>query len=120
MILDPILDLLRGKAVTIPPLDGAFRPNTALDDAPVFARMPGPDNLVLWQGQVLASSGPTLQSPDGTVLQGFAADVTALAVSAGGALAVALEMAALPWRARRWPCRQRTGCADGPTIPCSG
>jgi IS66 Orf2 like protein len=21
---------------------------------------------------------------------------------------------------RRWPCRQKTGCADGPTIICSG
>ena len=34
MILDPILDMFRGKAVTIPPLDGAFRPNTRLDGAP--------------------------------------------------------------------------------------
>lgn len=21
---------------------------------------------------------------------------------------------------QRWLCRQRAGCADGPTIPCSG
>ena len=34
-LLDPILDLLRGKAVTIPPMDGALKPNTALDDADV-------------------------------------------------------------------------------------
>lgn len=91
MIFDPILDIFRGKAVTIPPLDGAFRPNTALDDAPVFAQMPQPDNLVLWQGQVVASSGATLQNPDGQVLQRFAHDITALAVSPGANLAIALE-----------------------------
>ena len=39
MILDPILDMFRGKAVTIPPLDGAFRPNTRLDDVPAFAEL---------------------------------------------------------------------------------
>ena len=33
--LDPILDLFRGKAVTIPPMDGALKPNTALDEAEV-------------------------------------------------------------------------------------
>ena len=41
MILDPILDIFRGKAITIPPLDGAFRPNTRLDDAPVLAELQG-------------------------------------------------------------------------------
>ena len=35
MIFDPLLDLFRGKAVTIPPMDGALRPNTALDEAEV-------------------------------------------------------------------------------------
>ena len=38
-LLDPILDLFRGKAVTIPPMDGALRPNTALDDAEVVAAL---------------------------------------------------------------------------------
>lgn len=90
MIFDPILDIFRGKAVTIPPLDGAFRPNTALDDAPVFAQMPAPDNLVFWQGQVVASSGPNLIAPGGEVVQRFGADVSALAVSPGGDLAVGL------------------------------
>ena len=35
MIFDPILDFFRGKAITIPPMDGALRPNTALDEAAV-------------------------------------------------------------------------------------
>ena len=46
MIFDPILDLFRGKAITIPPLDGALGPNTALDEAAVLATLPAPDNLV--------------------------------------------------------------------------
>ena len=91
MIFDPILDIFRSKAVTIPPLDGAFRPNTALDDAPVFAWMPQPDNLVLWRGQVVASSGPTVRGRDGEVLFSFDADISALAVSPAGDLAVALD-----------------------------
>jgi len=91
MIFDPLLDIFRGKAVTIPPLDGAFRPNTSLDDAPVFAQMPAPDNLVFWQGKVVASSGPALMEPGGEVLHRYDADVTALAVSHAGDLAVALE-----------------------------
>ena len=91
MIFDPILNLFRGKAVTIPPLDGAFRPNTALDDAPLFAQIRQPDNLVLWQGQVVASSGATLQTPDGEVLQSLASDVCAASVSPDGALALGLE-----------------------------
>ncbi len=91
MIFDPILDIFRGKAVTIPPLDGAFRPNTALDDAPVVAHMPQPDNLVVWRGRVVASSGTTLQEPNGEVLQNYSCDVTALAASSNGDLAVGLE-----------------------------
>ena len=95
MIFDPILDIFRGKAVTIPPLDGAFRPNTILDDAPLFAQMMQPDNLVLWRGEVVSSSGATLQAPGGEVLQRFASDVSALAVSPNGTLAVALDDGAL-------------------------
>lgn len=91
MIFDPVLDVFRGKAVTIPPLDGAFRPNTALDDAPILARLPQPDTLALWQGRVVVSSGATLRTFDGAVLQSFGSDISALAVSPNGALAVGLE-----------------------------
>lgn len=99
MILDPILDLFRGRAVTIPPMDGAFRPNTALEEAPVFAALPEPDNLALWKGQVIASSGNALHAlAEGEaprLVAPFAAPVSALAVSPSGALAVALETGAL-------------------------
>ena len=56
MILDPVLDLFRGKAVTIPPLDGAFRPNARLDDAPAVAELTEPDNLLISSDRLLASS----------------------------------------------------------------
>lgn len=95
MILDPILDIFRGKAVTIPPLDGAFRPNTALDEAPVFASLSEPDTLVLHDGRLLASSGNALfslaEGREPAVVESSPAPVTALAVSASGELAVALE-----------------------------
>ena len=39
------LDLFRGKAITIPPMDGALRPNTILDDAPSLLDIARPDNL---------------------------------------------------------------------------
>ena len=94
MILDPILDIFRGRAITIPPLDGAFRANTALDDAPEFATLPEADNLCLHQGRILASSGAGLFSlSDGAPpepVESFAAPITALA-SSGECLAVALE-----------------------------
>jgi len=93
MIFDPILDLFRGRAITIPPLDGAFRANTALDDAPPFASLPEADNLCLHEGRLLASSGTGLFALSEGVppepVESFAAPITALASSAEG-LTVAL------------------------------
>lgn len=95
MILDPILDIFRGKAVTIPPLDGAFRPNTRLDDAPCFARLAEADNLVAHGGGVLASSGNTvfalMPGIEPQPVQSFAAPVTALAASPQGDIVAGLE-----------------------------
>jgi hypothetical protein len=95
MILDPILDLFRGEAITIPPLDGAFRPNTLLDHCAPLAEIEAPDNLVVLHGQVIFSSGSALLSigRDGSLsrLDTFDAPISALAVSSDGALAVALE-----------------------------
>ena len=95
MILDPILDLFRGKAVTIPPLDGAFRPNTRLDDAPQFAELTEPDNLLVSGDRLLASSGNAIYSiavgAEPKVVETFQAPVTALAQSPSGELTVGLE-----------------------------
>ncbi|MFZ1469331.1 MAG: hypothetical protein WAT09_10175 [Paracoccaceae bacterium] len=94
MIFDPILDLFRGKAITIPPLDGALGPNTALDDAAVLASLSAPDNLVWQGGQLLCSSGADVLSIAGGLpekVAEFPAEVTALAVSPDGRLAVATD-----------------------------
>ncbi|TPL94309.1 hypothetical protein [Mesorhizobium sp. B2-3-10] len=95
MILDPILDMFRGKAVTIPPLDGAFRPNTRLDEAPAFVGLTEPDNLLVADGGLLASSGNAIYSlaagTEPKVVETFPSPITALALSPSGQLTVGLE-----------------------------
>ena len=91
------IDRFRGRgghAPTVPPMDGALRPNTRLEDAAVLARVDAPDNLALHQGGVLFSSGAVVQALDpatGAVRdwRWFDAPVTALC-SLGDRLAVAL------------------------------
>lgn len=95
MIFDPILDIFRGKAITIPPLDGAFRANTALDDGDVFAELPAADNLCEAGGRLHASSGAGLyvldegRAPER--VDTYSASITALAAAPDGTLAVALD-----------------------------
>ena len=91
-LLDPLLDFFRGKAVTIPPMDGALRPNTLLDDSEVVVAAIEPDNLAVLNGKLIYSSGHEVRqvSPKKTIAH-FASPVTALAVSADGTLAVGLE-----------------------------
>jgi hypothetical protein len=94
MILDPILDIFRGKAITVPPLDGAFRANEALEDAAFRARLPEPDNLVWWQGRAIVASGADLVALDDAgpeVIERAPAPVTAADVSPAGELAFAVE-----------------------------
>ncbi|MBN9217001.1 MAG: hypothetical protein J0I79_03515 [Mesorhizobium sp.] len=95
MILDPILDVFRGKAVTIPPLDGAFRPNTRLDDASAFAELTEPDNLLVADGRLLASGGNAIHALAAgavpVVVETCQSPVTALALSPSGELTVGLE-----------------------------
>ena len=94
MIFDPILDMFRGRAITIPPLDGALRPNTALDEAEVLVGVPAPDNLVWSEGRLLCSTGAELLAltPEGRMpVAEFPAEVTAVAAAPGGRLAVATD-----------------------------
>lgn len=92
-LLDPILDLFRGKAVTIPPMDGALKPNTALDDAEVVTAALAPDNLVLRQGRTIYSSHREIRGlgEHHAVLETCPADVSALAVAEDGTLAIGLD-----------------------------
>ena len=93
MIFDPILDIVRGRAVTIPPLDGAFRANTALDEADVVAELAGADNLCTAGGRIFATSGAELHALGGEpeLVETFAAEITALAVAPDGSWTVALD-----------------------------
>jgi len=99
MILDPILDLFRGKAVTIPPFDGAFRPNTRLDDAPDATTLAEADNLALLPDGPVAGSGNALYriaaGKEPVLYKSFGAPVAAVAVSPSGELAVATETGTL-------------------------
>ncbi|MBS0447402.1 MAG: strictosidine synthase [Proteobacteria bacterium] len=89
-------DRLLGRgsaAITVPVMDGAFKPNRVLDDARVVAEMPGIDDLAS-DGDVLwASAGPVLHriGDDGKAVEArrFDAEITALAVRRGN-VAVAL------------------------------
>ncbi len=97
MILDPILDLFRGKAVTIPPMDGALRPNTSLEDADVRLDIEAPDNLAETGGRVLCSAGNQVlelgrrKNAKPKQIAEFDSPVSALAASEGGLLAVGLD-----------------------------
>ncbi|MGB3644473.1 MAG: hypothetical protein WBG88_10830 [Mesorhizobium sp.] len=99
MILDPVLDLFRGKAVTIPPFDGAFRPNTRLDDAHAAASLAEADNLARLPDGLVAGSGNALYrieaGKEPVPFKSFGAPVAAVAVSPSGELAVATETGAL-------------------------
>ena len=84
----------RGEAaVTVPPLDGALRANSALDEAPVRLPLEGVDALAEVAGVVHASAGSVLYALEGEVWaerQRFAAPIAALCPFRGG-LAVALS-----------------------------
>ena len=95
MIFEPILDLLRGKAITIPPLDCPFCPNNILEEAALLAKLSRADNLAVLDNRVIASSGEILYAFDkggkATKLQRYPAEITAIAVSSKNELAIGLE-----------------------------
>lgn len=96
MILDPLLDLFRGKAVTIPAMDGALRPNTILEDAESLHDCTAPDNLVETGEGILFSSGNVIRKlPGGDPVHEFSSAIAAMAAAPDGTLAVALESGAI-------------------------
>ncbi|HET6161666.1 MAG TPA: hypothetical protein VFE34_25220 [Dongiaceae bacterium] len=101
MIFDPLLDLFRGKAVTIPPMDGAFRPNTELDEAQAALQIAAPDNLAFDGEEILFSSGSDVLALSGgapvVIAQGDVL-VTALAAGPDGALAIGRDDGAITIR----------------------
>ena len=77
-------------AITVPPMDGALRPNQRLEEARVAIEARAPDNLILHRGEVLFSSGRDLRQLNaGTVVRSFDRPI-ACAAAADGRLAVGL------------------------------
>lgn len=92
MIFDSVLDHFRGKAVTIPPMDGALKPNNLLEEAEVVTAAIAPDNLALLNGKLIYTSGAELrQVKPKKLLKSYESDIASLAVSDDGRLAVGLD-----------------------------
>lgn len=92
--LDNILG--RGEAaVTVPPLDGALRPNRLLDEASSRWPLPDVDGLAVVDGRIVASAGHAIHVLDdgGTWRRRAAYDtrVSAIAAIGGEGLAVAFD-----------------------------
>lgn len=91
-------DWIRGTgkfAVSVPAMDGALKPNDALDGATARHECPAPDNLVMYEACVHFSSGRQLLRLDGSLgavheLAVFDSEITCLAGS-DKSLAVGLD-----------------------------
>ncbi len=84
----------RGEAsITMPPMDGAFRPNDLLDSASTIIETPAPDCLAVTSHGVVASSERSLLAvnrPGGAPVASFDAEISALAGLPDGGAAVGL------------------------------
>lgn len=104
-------DRFRGTgdaAVTIPPMDGVFRPNRAIEDAFAVIATDRPDNLAFDGVQVLFTRGKTVQGfAPGAVAEGvrqideFDSDIRCLAAHPVAGLVAGLERGALLVKPRR-------------------
>jgi hypothetical protein len=86
----------RGEhSITVPVMDGALKPNDYLDRMPVLAALEAADNLVSDGAVAHLSSGASLYRLDAdatlTLLGRETADITFLALSPAGALAIGLD-----------------------------
>ncbi len=134
-IVSRVMDNLLGRgsaAVTVPPLDGALKPNNLLEELPEGVAASAPDNLVLWNGAPAWSEGGTLMGADNGVLADLGSEITALAVSADGRLAAAtrddgvtildaaLQVTGPKWSARIANVTALSFAPDGALWFCSG
>ncbi|NMM46654.1 strictosidine synthase [Rhodospirillaceae bacterium KN72] len=87
-----MLDNFLGRgsaAVTVPPMDGALKPNNSLEGLPPGIAAKAPGNLVQIDGAPAWSDGADVVSSSGTVVLTVGAPITALAVRNDGVIAVA-------------------------------
>lgn len=104
MILDPLLDLFRGQAVTIPPMDGALRPNTALDEADIVKSCEEPDNITSVAGKLIYSSGREIFAmSSGKPIASFDSAITTLAANPSGVIAVGLNAGGIVFHKSKTP-----------------
>lgn len=107
-LLKSVSDRLLGRggaALTVPPLDGALKPNNRLEDAPAGLPARQPGALALRQGQVLWAEGDALMSPSGEQAR-MPGPITAMAASPSGSSPWPSTAAASTSRAghrRPWP-----------------
>ncbi|PWW04027.1 strictosidine synthase [Hoeflea marina] len=82
-------------AVTVPPLDGALKPNNRLDEAPRGIQADQPDDIIVANGTIFYSAASRLFQVDengiGVVAFEATGTITALAVSPAGLIAIASE-----------------------------
>ncbi|MES2533555.1 MAG: strictosidine synthase [Pseudomonadota bacterium] len=89
-------DRLLGRgsaAITVPVMDGALKPNRALDEAQLVAQLPDIDDLATDGQSLFVTAGALLYRLDGAQLvelRRFDGEITALAAYPGGPLAVAV------------------------------
>lgn len=97
--LTRIWDAIWGRgeySITVPPMDGALRPNVRLDEAPAVLAAAGIDNLAVVGGVLYFSQGEKLLALDGEgkepqLAKAFHAPISALAASEGAALAIGFD-----------------------------
>ncbi|MGD9915533.1 MAG: strictosidine synthase [Rhizobiaceae bacterium] len=130
--LQRALDSLFGRgeaAVTVPPLDGALRPNRALDEATERFPLDGVDSLAVVGGRLVASAGRSLYRLEGADWHEHAAHdaaVAAICPIGEDGLAVALTtgkivVAGGQFDGRRYTASDKLGCitaivADGAAL----
>lgn len=94
--LGNIIDRILGRgdhSVTVPPMDGALRPNDGLEQASAICMLPDADNLALLGGRIVASSGTSLHAVDGespALLKTFDSDIACMASMPDGGCLVGL------------------------------
>lgn len=118
------VDAFRGSgsvSVTIPTMDGALRPNSILEDAPLSLTRSAPDNLIGVNGEMLFSEGATVCALaysagviGASVKHRFSTKVVALAGSASGSVAVALADGAVQIKGGQFDGAQLAAPDGGP------
>ena len=114
--LTSLLDNLLGRgeaAVTVPPLDGALRPNRRLDEAAGRYPLPDVDSLAVVADSLHAAAGRHVLTLDRDARwqprHTLAHDVVALAPVAGDGLAIALADGEIVIEGGRWSGRRYRG-----------